>query len=106
MEQRPSVETKSRTANQEMLRLLWNQKVNYHVHKSSPPVPILTQKNPVHTLTHYNSVRSIWIASYPQRIGLPSSLFPSSIPTEILYHFSPISPMCVLSISSSLIWSS
>jgi hypothetical protein len=48
MEQGPSLETNAFTTTQEIPHILWNQKVRYCNHKSPPPVPILSQINPVH----------------------------------------------------------
>jgi hypothetical protein len=40
MEQSPSWEADSHSANQKISRLLWNQKVNYRVHNNPTLVPI------------------------------------------------------------------
>ena len=84
-------ESPSWEASQEIPRILWNPKVYYRVYKCPPPVPILSQINPVHD-PHPTSRWSILILSSHLRLGLPSGLFPSGFPTKTLY--APlISPM-------------
>ena len=72
------------SAGQEIPRILWNPKVHYRIHKCPPPAPVLSssiQSIPAHP----TSWRSILILSSHLRLGLPSGLLPSGLPTKTLY---------------------
>ena len=49
----PSWEANRFSASQEIPRILFNPKVHYRSQKCPPPVPILSQLDPVHTLTSH-----------------------------------------------------
>jgi hypothetical protein len=89
MEQSPSWKANRFAASQEITRLLWNPKVHHRIHKCSPPI-ILSQLNPINT-PHYTCLRSILILSSHLRLGLPSGLFLSGLPTKTLYTTLPSS---------------
>jgi hypothetical protein len=76
----PCWEATGCVATQELPSILWNLKVHYHACKSPPLVPVLIQINPVHTTGSYLSTTHL-------HLGLPSGLFPSGFPTNILYAF-------------------
>jgi hypothetical protein len=101
MEMSPSWQAASCASTQRFSSILWNPKVHYHVHKSSPLFPILRQINPVYTTPSY--LWSILVLSTHLHLGLPTCLFPPAFPTNILYTilFSPF-VLHPLSISTSL----
>ena len=84
MEQSPSWEANQFSASQEIPCILCSPKVHYRIQKCPPPVPILSQINPVHT-RHTTSRRSILILSSHLRQDLPRGLFPSGFSTKTSY---------------------
>jgi len=57
MEQSPSWEENRFSATQELTRILWNPKDHCRIHMCPPPVPILSQLDPVHTpISHFLKV--------------------------------------------------
>jgi hypothetical protein len=72
-----------------------NPKIHYHNHRSLPPIPVLSQMNPVHS-SHPIFLWYILILSSHQHLGLPSGLFHSGFPPKTLYGliFSPLHVTC------------
>ena len=91
MQQSLSREANGFSASQEIPRILWNPKVHRRIYKCPPPVPNLSQLDPVHT-PHFSSLRSILILSSHLHLGLPSGLFPLGFYTKTL-HMSLILPI-------------
>jgi hypothetical protein len=71
--------------------ILWIPKVQYGVHKSHPPVPILGETYPAHVTLSYLYKIHLNV-THPLSLGLPSGLFPSGFATDnpCALLFSPI----------------
>jgi hypothetical protein len=95
MELIPSWEAASCAATHEFPNILWNPKDHYRVHKSS--LLSLSWARSIQSIPSYPiTLRYILILFTHLRLGLPSRLFPSGFPTNIVYAFifSPIRATC------------
>jgi hypothetical protein len=95
MEQSPSREANCFAASQEIPRVLWNPKVPHRTHKRPPPVPLLSQPNPLITPTsHFLKIHpNIILTSTP---GSPQRSLSLRLPHQNPIHTSPFPHTCYM----------
>ena len=92
MGQSPSCKANQFSASQEIPHILGNPKVHYHIHKCSPPVPILSQLDTVHTPTSYFLKIHLNII-LPSMPGSPNWSLPLRFPHQNSVYASPLFPI-------------
>ena len=89
MEKTPSWEANQFSARQEIPHIVWNPKVHNHIHVCPPPVPILSQLNPVHNPTsHFLKIHLNII--FPSMSGAPHWSLSLRFPQQNPVYASPL----------------